>query len=68
MDYKEGEKEADRRKRIREVLKTARERAKNGQPQEIQLKILKYRNGSKGEMFLEYYPRFNYFKEEGGEV
>ena len=39
------------------------EKAKNNQPIEIQLKILKNRNGGKGAIDLEFYPRFNKFKE-----
>jgi replicative DNA helicase len=63
MDYRGGEKEADRKKRIRELYQAQTTRGKNGEPQELQLKILKNRNGAKGEIFLNFYPLFNYFTE-----
>ena len=69
MDYREGETDGNRQKRIRELVKQTIEDAKNGKAQSIQVKILKNRNGSKGEAFLSYYPMFNYFKvdeREGG--
>lgn len=37
-------------------------RAKNGEPQIIQLKILKNRNGARGSVSFEFFPRFNYFR------
>ena len=36
--------------------------AAKGEPQIIQLKILKNRNGRRGDVFFKYYPRFNYFE------
>lgn len=63
MDYKKGEKDGDREKRIRELTKTNLENGKNGKAQRIQVKVLKNRNGSKGEAVIEFYPMFNYFKE-----
>lgn len=39
------------------------EKAKNREPIEIQLKILKNRNGNKGSTDFEFYPMFNKFKE-----
>ena len=32
--------------------------------QRIQVKVLKNRNGSKGEVFLDFYPMFNYFSDK----
>lgn len=64
MDYEEGETDKNREKRIRELLKQAAADAKTGKAQHIHLKILKNRNGSKGEMLLEFYPMFNYFRED----
>ena len=64
MDYRDEEKDKDRQKRIRKLLKDMEERGKNGESQTIQLKILKNRNGGKGEVFFDYYPVFNYFKEK----
>ncbi len=63
MDYKEGERDGDRQKRIRELEKEVLERGKKGQAQSIQVKILKNRNGSKGSVILDFYPMFNYFTE-----
>ena len=67
MDYQEGENDKARDKRIRELIKGTVEAAKNGQAQSIQVKILKNRNGSKGDTLLDFYPMFNYFtdKREG---
>lgn len=67
MDYKEGEADGARQKRIRELVKTAEQKGRSGQAQSIQVKILKNRNGSKGDTLLDFYPMFNYFtdKREG---
>ncbi|MBR4030181.1 MAG: hypothetical protein IKJ06_02140, partial [Clostridia bacterium] len=65
MDYQEGEADKTREKRIRELLKQATIDGKNGNPQKIQVKILKNRNGSKGEIYLNFTPMFNYFEESG---
>lgn len=61
MDYHEGEAEKAREKRIRELMKQTIADGKNGKPQHIQVKILKNRNGSKGDTLLDFYPMFNYF-------
>ena len=69
MDYQEEEADGARRKRIRELIKTAEQQAGSGQAQSIQVKILKNRNGSKGDTLLDFYPMFNYFtdkREEAG--
>ena len=39
-------------------------KAKAGESQEIQVKILKNRNGTKGDTVLDFFPKFNYFKEQ----
>lgn len=61
MDYQEGEADKAREKRIRELMKQAVEDGKAGKPQRIQVKVLKHRNGSKGDAYLDFYPMFNYF-------
>lgn len=68
MDYQEGESDGARQKRIRELIKTANDQAKRGEGQSIQVKVLKNRNGGRGEVLLSFYPMFNYFTErkEGG--
>ena len=64
MDYQEGEADKARDKRIRELRKSNDEKAAKGEGIEIELKILKNRNGSKGrsEPFL-YVPRYNLYTE-----
>lgn len=43
--------------------------AKRKDPREIELKILKNRNGKTGDsLYYNYYPMFNYFIEESGEI
>lgn len=64
MDYQEGEADKAREKRVRELIKHNVEEGKKGGGQSIQLKILKNRNGSKGETLFKFYPMFNYFLEE----
>lgn len=64
MDYEQDEKESDRQKRIRELLKEQISIAKSGEPQSIQVKVLKNRNGSKGSTVINFYPKFNLFEEE----
>jgi replicative DNA helicase len=64
MDYQEGEADGARQKRIRELVKTAEQQGRSGQAQNIQVKILKNRNGSKGDAILDFYPMFNYFTEK----
>lgn len=46
-----------------EIYSEIAEKAKNKQPIEIQLKILKNRNGNKGDIELEFFPMFNKFTE-----
>ena len=46
-----------------EIYSEIAEKAKNKQPIEIQLKVLKNRNGTKGAVELEFFPMFNKFKE-----
>ena len=64
MDYREGEKDGERQKRIRKIIRDAEKQSRAGQSQSIQVKILKHRNGSKGDTVLEFYPKFNYFSDE----
>lgn len=63
MDYVSGEREADRNKRVRGMMEAATEKGKKGQAQTIQVKVLKNRNGSRGDAVLDFYPMFNYFTE-----
>lgn len=61
MDYQEGEADKAREKRIRGLMKQAVADGKAGKPKKIQVKVLKHRNGSKGDAYLDFYPMFNYF-------
>ena len=63
MDYCEGETDKIREKRIRELILEQSEKGKTGKTQEIQIKVLKNRNGYKGNITVDFYPKFNYFKE-----
>jgi len=64
MDYQEGEADKAREKRIRELIKSNEAAAKEGKGQEIDLKVLKNRNGAKGMSEpLTFYPMFNCFVE-----
>ena len=62
MDYLEGETDKAREKRIRALVKQAREDGRNGQAQSVQVKVLKNRNGSTGDALLNFFPMFNYFE------
>lgn len=42
------------------------EKGNNGEPQEVELVILKNRNGRKGNANFRFYPKFNYFEEDYG--
>ena len=52
-------------RRVRQLMKMINESTGKGEPAKIQLKVLKNRNGCKGSVRFEYYPRFNYFRESG---
>ena len=61
MDYQEGESDKARANRIKELTDEAIAAGKAGRSQTIQVKILKNRNGSKGQAILDFYPKYNYF-------
>lgn len=63
MDYQKGEGEAKRRTRVNELLNRARQDGKAGRAQNIQIKVLKNRNGAKGDLTLDYFPMFNYYRD-----
>jgi len=63
-DYDEGEGEAVRLKRLRRLKKDLRQKAQNFGSQDIQLKILKNRNGIKGDLLFEFFPAFNCFRPQ----
>lgn len=57
--YLAGRSKADK---VRELEKSNNEKAGKGQSIDIELKILKNRNGSKGNAIFDFYPMFNYFE------
>ena len=67
-DYREGEKDSERQKRLRELLEVMEQNGKSAEDaggvdaRVIQLKILKHRNGRKGNVYLEFVAKYNYFK------
>ena len=69
MDYQEDETSVARQKRIRNLIKNFELKGKNKEAQSIQVKVLKNRNGSKGDFVLNFYPMFNCFVEpKDGEI
>ena len=62
-DYQEGEKEAQRLSRLRDLTKQLEQAGGEGRSQKMQMKILKHRNGKRGSAFFNFYPKFNYFSE-----
>ena len=64
MDYENGDTENKRLGRIRDLMARNEELARKGQPVNIEINILKSRNGSKGKAVLQFVPMFNCFTEE----
>lgn len=63
MDYFEDETSAERQKRIRGLIKDFELKGRNQEAQSIQVKVLKNRNGSRGDFVFNFYPMFNCFVE-----
>ena len=67
MDYQEGETDKARDKRIREMLKANDAKARDGKGVQIDVKILKNRNGGRGMSDpMTFYPMFNTYVENTG--
>ena len=67
-DYAEKEKDSERKYRLDTIRNQIEQTVENGGPIEIQVKILKHRNGrrtKKGGLKFEFFPRFNYFRAQG---
>ena len=60
-DNEHEETDKARKHRLRKLNKYNAEKAKNLDSQQIQLKILKSRNGVRGDLFFNFWPAFNYF-------
>ncbi|MFI3255452.1 MAG: DnaB-like helicase C-terminal domain-containing protein [Eubacteriales bacterium] len=54
---------SDKTAEAKTILAKAQENAKEGRAVEVEMKILKNRNGSKGSLYFDFYPMFNMFKE-----
>ena len=63
-DYRDNESETVRAKRLREVRKMMEQAARNLSSQDMELKILKNRNGLKGNLLFDFFPAFNYFRPQ----
>lgn len=70
MDYVEGETDKNREKRVRDLIKQETAKGAAGKAERIQIKVLKNRNGTKGESELLYIPMFNCYQDipEGSSV
>lgn len=64
MDYQQNEKDKDRLTRISDLINNNSIKASKGNAIDIDFKVLKNRNGQKGNASLEFYPMFNYFKSK----
>lgn len=79
MDYQKTEKTSNKtgeksivwessdqhKTRINELMENMKQRANNGQAQDIELKVLKNRNGKRENITLPYYPKFNCYRDAG---
>lgn len=63
MDYQEDETEGKRAARFRTIMRRCEEKAANGKPQAVELKVLKNRNGRRGNTNFSFYAMFNDFRE-----
>ena len=61
MDIQKGESRERRVTRVLDLLEAQKEIARRGEAQDIQIKILKNRNGSRGSVTMKYFPMFNAF-------
>ena len=68
MDYQEGESERERDKRIRSLIREQMAVGQSGGSQHLQVKVLKNRNGCKGDTLMDFYPTFNCFAESVAET
>lgn len=62
MDYQKEDTETKRPKRIKELLEDNYAKGRRGEAQGIHIKVLKNRNGAKGDCCLNFYPMFNCFE------
>lgn len=65
-EVERSESQQDHAARVAGLIKDNIQKAKNGEAQLLEVKILKNRNGGKGAAVLEFYPMFNRFTEPIG--
>lgn len=65
MDYQKGERDGDRKKRIRELKEQVEIKKNSKEPVEIELKCIKNRNGRTFTIPFSTVMAFNYLEEEG---
>ena len=63
-DYQEGEPDSARIKRIRGIKEAMEQAKRDLSSQDMQVKILKNRNGINGSLLFDFYPAFNYFRAQ----
>ena len=64
LDRNESSEKSDKRRRRLDALRRARnEDSKAGRPVFIQARILKNRNGTKGDCFFKYFNRYNHYED-----
>ena len=68
FDFIKDESDAQRTKRVRILLNDVKQAASSGQKVSIQAKILKNRNGSRGDVFFDFIPMFNFFDDSVNNV
>ena len=57
------ENENEHKSRVKDLLEQQKKKAKAGEAQDIECKILKNRNGSRDNIILKFYPMFNLFRD-----
>ena len=63
-----GKKKGNRYKRIMELIAKINENVKEGGPAPVQCKLLKNRNGARGQsVYFQFFPRYNLYTEMGRE-
>ena len=65
QEHEKGEKDASRLQRLKKLRELNEISAANLGAQDIQLKVLKNRNGKKGSCFFHFWPAFNFWREHG---
>lgn len=64
-----GKKKGNRYKRIMELIAKINENVKEGRPAPVQCKLLKNRNGARGQsVYFQFFPRYNLYTELGRET